>query len=102
MWAKMMQHFPRSGTAFFGFFGIHRGPVAQLGARFHGMEEVVGSIPTRSTKSLNGLASIAILIPKFLPVMLTCVAGTKTQKEGSIPTGSTKSLDVCLPERHHS
>jgi hypothetical protein len=27
-----------------------RGPVAQLGARFHGMEEVVGSIPTRSTK----------------------------------------------------
>src|ERR1041384_1641181 len=29
------------------------GPVAQLGARFHGMEEVVGSIPTRSTKSLS-------------------------------------------------
>jgi hypothetical protein len=28
-----------------------RGPVAQLGARFHGMEEVVGSIPTRSTIS---------------------------------------------------
>ena len=28
------------------------GPVAQLGARFHGMEEVVGSIPTRSTKQL--------------------------------------------------
>ena len=27
------------------------GPVAQLGARFHGMEEVVGSNPTRSTKS---------------------------------------------------
>ena len=27
------------------------GPVAQLGARFHGMEEVVGSIPTRSTNS---------------------------------------------------
>ena len=29
------------------------GPVAQLGARFHGMEEVVGSIPTRSTNSLR-------------------------------------------------
>ena len=29
------------------------GPVAQLGARFHGMEEVVGSIPTRSTNSLT-------------------------------------------------
>ncbi len=29
--------------------------MAQLGARFHGMEEVVGSIPTRSTKFLNNL-----------------------------------------------
>src|SRR5512140_2304352 len=29
----------------------HCGPVAQLGARFHGMEEVIGSIPIRSTKS---------------------------------------------------
>ncbi len=29
---------------------LNSGPVAQLGARFHGMEEVVGSIPTRSTK----------------------------------------------------
>ena len=33
----------------FGFLSFNRGPVAQLGARFHGMEEVVGSIPTRST-----------------------------------------------------
>jgi hypothetical protein len=31
------------------------GPVAQLGARFHGMEEVIGSIPIRSTKQLNNL-----------------------------------------------
>ena len=31
------------------------GPVAQLGARFHGMEEVIGSIPIRSTKSFNHL-----------------------------------------------
>jgi hypothetical protein len=29
--------------------------VAQLGARFHGMEEVIGSIPIRSTKHLNNL-----------------------------------------------
>ena len=27
------------------------GPVAQLGARFHGMEEVIGSNPIRSTKT---------------------------------------------------
>ena len=29
------------------------GPVAQLGARFHGMEEVIGSIPIRSTKHIS-------------------------------------------------
>ena len=28
---------------------LKSGPVAQLGARFHGMEEVTGSIPVRST-----------------------------------------------------
>jgi hypothetical protein len=32
------------------------------------MEEVVGSIPTRSTILINGLASVAIPIP----VVLTC------------------------------
>ena len=36
-----MKFFPKSG------------PVAQLGARFHGMEEVIGSIPIRSTKSFT-------------------------------------------------
>jgi hypothetical protein len=36
------------------------GPVAQLGARFHGMEEVVGSIPTRSTKTSIGPAAIRV------------------------------------------
>ena len=38
-----------------GFFVCNRGPVAQLGARFHGMEEVAGSIPARSTNYLNNL-----------------------------------------------
>ena len=33
------------------------GPVAQLGARFHGMEEVIGSIPIRSTNKINNLAN---------------------------------------------
>ena len=31
--------------------------MAQLGARFHGMEEVIGSIPIRSTNKPNNLAS---------------------------------------------
>jgi hypothetical protein len=39
------KYFPRSG------------PVAQLGARFHGMEEVVSSNLTRSTKFLKNLDS---------------------------------------------
>ena len=43
--------------------------MAQLGARFHGMEEVVGSNPTRSTIILNGLAPITISIPNFLSVI---------------------------------
>jgi hypothetical protein len=30
------------------------GPVAQLGARFHGMEEVDGSNPSRSTTTFQG------------------------------------------------
>ncbi len=29
--------------------------MAQLGARFHGMEEVIGSIPIRSTNHFNKL-----------------------------------------------
>jgi hypothetical protein len=70
MWAKMTQVLPAIPIFRAWLFVFDRGPVAQLGARFHGMEEVVGSIPTRSTKSLNGLAAIAILIPKFLPVYL--------------------------------
>ena len=32
------------------------GPVAQLGARFHGMEEVIGSIPIRSTNYFQELS----------------------------------------------
>ena len=33
-----------------------KGPVAQLGARFHGMEEVVSSNLTRSTKTFQRLS----------------------------------------------
>jgi hypothetical protein len=38
-----------TASSVFGAVLPYSGPVAQLGARFHGMEEVVGSIPTRST-----------------------------------------------------
>src|SRR5580693_3922752 len=63
MWAKMIRVLPSIPNCRFP----NRGPVAQLGARFHGMEEVVGSIPTRSTNSLNdldraGAFSVAICV----------------------------------------
>ena len=54
--------FPKFGTIWYGSeqalpksLASKRGPVAQLGARFHGMEEVVGSSPTRSTNPFNHL-----------------------------------------------
>jgi hypothetical protein len=40
--------------------------VAQLGARFHGMEEVIGSIPIRSTKQplqIKELQEAVLLLP---------------------------------------
>ena len=37
------------------------GPVAQLGARFHGMEEVDGSNPSRSTTTFHRLTSLDAL-----------------------------------------
>jgi hypothetical protein len=40
--------------------------VAQLGARFHGMEEVIGSIPIRSTKN-----------PSKSAVPWTCLSGAR-------------------------
>ena len=42
---------------------LKSGPVAQLGARFHGMEEVIGSIPIRSTNFPH------------IPIDLTCCHG---------------------------
>jgi len=37
--------------------------VAQLGARFHGMEEVIGSIPIRSTNKSRNIHLIVMLRP---------------------------------------
>ena len=49
-----MKFFPKSG------------PVAQLGARFHGMEEVIGSIPIRSTNHLQLKVSFGDELSQFL------------------------------------
>ena len=49
-----------------------RGPVAQLGARFHGMEEVVSSNLTRSTKTISYTLRklrphVAVSAPPIIP-----------------------------------
>src|SRR5262249_52956022 len=39
---KSIRYLPRSRCGGYGLFVFDRGPVAQLGARFHGMEEIRG------------------------------------------------------------
>jgi hypothetical protein len=53
------------------------GPVAQLGARFHGMEEVIGSIPIRSTNYFQQLRrcersghSSCVMVCVITPILL--------------------------------
>lgn len=46
---------------------VTEGPVAQLGARFHGMEEVEGSTPSRSTNSFKPLTSLLLIRPSRNP-----------------------------------
>jgi hypothetical protein len=58
------------------------GPVAQLGARFHGMEEVVGSIPTRSTKSLNQLDGASADRSNFCVAVCVVTRRSCAQSEG--------------------
>jgi hypothetical protein len=51
----------------------HRGPVAQLGARFHGMEEVESSNLSRSTKT-SRTYGLAVGIPINLSNILRSLA----------------------------
>jgi len=51
-------------------FAFNRGPVAQLGARFHGMEGVVGRsprpLPPRTEASFSGMVTGAALVLLFV------------------------------------
>ena len=51
--------------------------MAQLGARFHGMEEVVGSIPTRSTNNPHEFSIIVQALRQHisLPTQVPTQAG---------------------------
>jgi hypothetical protein len=45
------------------------GAIAQLGERLHGMQEVVGSIPTSSTRLTEGLALPAPFNDHNVPIV---------------------------------
>jgi hypothetical protein len=66
--------------------------VAQLGARFHGMEEVVGSNPTRSTKTFQ--TSYAFFHASVLRATVPdpCHIRTGTCFQGPFPKRATSEL----------
>ena len=83
---------------------LESGPVAQLGARFHGMEEVIGSIPIRSTK--QPLINQAYAGRRSLPPLSDFVSFCVTRAEGlrrlltTVPAGAD-SFDffrLCLSD----
>src|SRR6267378_5271229 len=87
--AKMNSYLPRSRFGGRGLFVFNRGPVAQLGARSHGMEEVVGRSPPPLPKVLLSLLPLP-------PENPDC---------GKVPTAdrADKSHEVglCLPMRRY-
>ena len=51
---------------------IKKGAIAQLGERLHGMQEVVGSIPSGSTISFLPLEMLAIVLKGSVVIAGTC------------------------------
>jgi hypothetical protein len=101
MWAKMNSVLPLiptlSGVRRFVF---NRGPVAQLGARFHGMEEVVGSIPTRSTKSLNNLDRAGALSDAVCVAVCVVTLRSGAHREGFHRVPLSFHTHVAVPLQH--
>jgi hypothetical protein len=63
--------------------------VAQLGARFHGMEEVIGSIPIRSTNYFKHFEA-----PPFRDFCRIFVVNSKTIPRTGFATATFPSLEV--------
>jgi hypothetical protein len=81
-------------------FCFNRGPVAQLGARFHGMEEVVGSIPTRSTKSLNNLDGTGAFSNGVCVVVCVVTPRSSAHSKGFHRVALGFHADVTVPLQH--
>ena len=69
------------------------GPVAQLGARFHGMEEVVGSIPTRST--ILSITTTSLCSPTEKPNLRGRHPGRVSQLTSQRKPVENRSTNVC-------
>jgi hypothetical protein len=74
--------------------------VAQLGARFHGMEEVVGSIPTRSTKQSNNLANANLLSGGICVTVCVITRHSAACGEGFHCCALRFHTDVGVPLQH--
>jgi hypothetical protein len=83
----------------------HCGAIAQLGERFHGMEEVVGSIPSGSTKSFRNscckrpIGFLALILAKYWNLYRPRTFSLFTMK----PTGTnrrTANGQTSIPFQH--
>jgi hypothetical protein len=74
--------------------------VAQLGARFHGMEEVVGSIPTRSTKSPNNLDGANAYSDGVCVMVCVITRRSGACREGFHSCALGFHADVTVPLQH--
>jgi hypothetical protein len=79
-------------------FPFQCGPVAQLGARFHGMEEVVGSIPTRSTNYCEVFRSASFSWLCHILITSSKISPSDRFASGRIVSGEiTSSSNIAVP-----
>ena len=80
--------------------GEKRGAIAQLGERFNGIEEVVGSIPSGSTNQFTFFADFSIPL-KSVDITEACPSGGQIFAHGDGP-GETSARDCGLGLREEN
>ena len=76
------------------------GPVAQLGARFHGMEEVIGSIPIRSTNKTNTLDGTSVQRPNACVMICVITLNSGAIRERFHRRALRFHADMGVPLQH--
>ncbi len=74
--------------------------MAQLGARFHGMEEVIGSIPIRSTNYFNNLDAASAHTWGACVMVCVITPHFATVREGFHRCALRFHADVRVPFEH--